>query len=112
MNTFDALSISLAILTFIRFLGMLVFVDLYFQKRESKYLVLILGWLTVAIGSAWGLYTHVARGEMENYIFSLLAGFGSFLIGCGALLYFDIIKIEVCLHRQRFDLAVWPAAAV
>jgi signal transduction histidine kinase len=92
MNTLDALSISLGGLMLVRFLGMLVFIDLYLQKREMKYFVLILGWLAAASGSAWGLYSHAVLGAMENHYFSLLAGIGSFWIGCGALLYFDAIR--------------------
>ena len=92
MNALNSLTISLGVLTLIRFLGMLVFIDLWLAKRETKYIVLLLGWLIVAAGSAWGWYSHTIWGEMENNIFSLLAGLGSFLVGCGALLYFDAIK--------------------
>lgn len=92
MSTFDSLALSLVILALVRVMGMLVFIDLFLQKRDSKYVVLILGWFAGAAGSAWGLFTHVNSGEMENFITSLLAGMGTFWIGCGALLYFEAIK--------------------
>ncbi|MBI9046886.1 MAG: PAS domain S-box protein [Anaerolineaceae bacterium] len=92
MNTSDPLSISLGILALVRFLGMLVLIDLYLQKQEAKYMVLILGWLLAAVGSAWGLYTHSVLGEMDNHFTSLLTGLGTFWIGCGALLYFNVFK--------------------
>jgi PAS domain S-box-containing protein len=88
----DALTISLSTLAGLRLLGMLVFLDLYNQKREKKHLLLILGWGLAATGSAWGLFTHLAWGEMEHYLFSLLAGLGTFWIGCGALLYFSSVS--------------------
>jgi len=92
MDTFNTLTISLTILAAVRLIGALVFLDLFLQKRERKYILLCAGWLTLMAGSAWGLSTHLVRGEMENYWFSLLAGFGTYLVGCGALLYFNAIK--------------------
>lgn len=93
-NALDALTLSLGSLAAIRLLGMLVFVDLYIQKRERIYILLILGWLCVASGSAWGLYTYTVQGALENYFFSLLAGMGTFWIYCGALRYFGAIRIR------------------
>lgn len=88
----DALNISLLTLAGIRLLGMLVFVHLYSQKRDKKYILLAAGWLCVAAGSILGLYTHVASGTMDHYFTSLLAGLGTFWIITGALLYFSVIS--------------------
>lgn len=90
--TSDALTISLLTLACLRLLGMLVFLDLFIQKRESKHLLLALGWGCVAAGSLWGVYTHLAWGGLENYFFSLMAGLGTFWIICGALLYFSAVS--------------------
>lgn len=97
MGVLDSLSLILITLTGIRFLGMLLFVNLYISKRETKYLVLISGWLIGAIGSAWGLYTHVVWGEMASFSFSLMAGFSTFWLGCGALLYFNAITLRTIM---------------
>ncbi|MFZ5821188.1 MAG: ATP-binding protein [Chloroflexota bacterium] len=94
MTTPDTLTISLATLAGIRLLGALVFVDLYFQRRARYYLLLVLGWTCLALGSAWGVYTHTVRGAMEHYIFSLFAGMGTFWLYCGALRYFDAIRVR------------------
>jgi len=92
MNTIDSLTISLGILAAVRLLGMLVFLDFFFQQRETKYIILILGWLAGAIGSSIGLYTHAMLGNMENVVTSMLGALGTYWIFCGALLYFDSIK--------------------
>jgi PAS domain-containing protein len=92
MNNFDSLSLSLSILVAVRILGILIFIDLFIQKRDTKYLILILGWMTGAIGTSLGLYTHTIFGEMEHTINSMLGALGTFLVFCGALLYFDTIK--------------------
>jgi len=91
---YDALSTNLLLLMSIRLVGMFVFIDLLLQKWRRYYILLILGLFTTAAGSAWGLYTYTVLGEMENYYFSLLAGMGTFWVGCGALRYFNIIRIR------------------
>lgn len=88
----DGLYISLITLAGIRLLGMLVFIHLYCQKREKKYILLAAGWFCVASGSIWGLYTHITSGAMDHYFTSLMAGLGTFWIACGALLYFGVIR--------------------
>ena len=105
MGALDSLSLILIALTGIRFLGMLLSVNLYISKRETKYLVLISGWLIGAIGSAWGLYTHVVLGEMASFSFSLLAGFSTFWLGCGALLYFNAITLRAIVIGSVLILA-------
>jgi len=81
----DALTVSLVALAGVRLLGMIVFFDLWVKQREPKYFLLLSGWLLVTIGSAWGLYTHLAWDAMEHQLFSLLSGLGTFWIGCGIL---------------------------
>lgn len=92
MNNLDSLSLSLSILVSVRFLGVLIFIDLFTQKNNRKYLILIVGWAIGVIGSALGLYTHAVLGEMEHVITSMLGALGTFLIYCGALLYFKSIR--------------------
>jgi len=94
LTTVDALTTSLVILIGTRFLGMMVFLDFYIQKREFKYLLFLLGWLTMLLGSIWGLYTHLALDVMEPTYFSLLSGLGTFWMGCGILLYLKEIDVD------------------
>jgi len=91
----DALHISLITLAGIHFLGTLVFVDLYIQKRDKLYILLMLGWFIMTVGSIWALYTHAITGEMDHYTSSLLAALGTFWIICGALLYFSAVSWRV-----------------
>ncbi len=88
----DALVVSLLLLVGIRLMAMFVFVHLYCQKQEKKYILLIAGWLCTSIGSMWGLYTYVSSGVMDQYFSSLLAGLGTLWILFGALLYFNAIQ--------------------
>jgi len=88
----DALVVSLLLLVGIRLMATFVFVHLYIQKRERRYILLIAGWLCVTIGSAWGLYTYISSGTMDLYFTSLLAGLGTLWILFGALLYFNAIQ--------------------
>ncbi len=88
----DALHISLITLAGIHFLGTLVFIDLYIQKREKMYVLLLSGWLIMTLGSIWALSTHIASGAMDHYFSSLMAALGTFWIICGALLYFSAIR--------------------
>ncbi|HKK63856.1 MAG TPA: histidine kinase dimerization/phospho-acceptor domain-containing protein, partial [Bacteroidales bacterium] len=88
----DALHISLLTLAGIRLLAMIVFIHLFSQKREKKYILLAAGWFIMAAGSIWALYTYVVSGVMDHYFSSLLAGMGTFWVICGALLYFNVIR--------------------
>ena len=94
MIVYDPLTISLVILALVRFLGIMVFVHLFFRKPDTKYIILLLGWTIGEMGTIWGLYSYAVIGEMENYFFSFLAGLGTFLIGCGILMYFNSIKLR------------------
>ncbi len=96
---FDALTISLLTLAGIRFFGMLIFIHLYHQKKEKKYILLASGWLLITAGSAWALHTHVASGAMDHFFSSLFAGLGTLWILFGTLFYFSKIQwryIYVC----------------
>jgi len=97
MNSIDSLTLSLGILASVRMLGSLIFVDFFIQKRETKYIILILGWFVGAFGSSLGLYTHTILGEMESVSTSMLGALGTFWIFCGALLYFETINIKFAL---------------
>ncbi len=88
----DSLVVSLLLLVGIRLMASFVFIHLYIQKRERRYILLMTGWLCVTIGSAWGLYTYFSSGTMDSYFTSLLAGLGTLWILFGALLYFNAIQ--------------------
>jgi PAS domain S-box-containing protein len=90
--TIDALVVSLLTLVGIRLMAMFVFIHLYYQKRDKKYILLAAGWLCTALGSIWALQTYVASGVMDQYFSSLLAGLGTLWILFGALLYFQAIQ--------------------
>lgn len=97
LNSTDALTLSLVTLAGIRLVGTLVFLDLWLQKRDVRFLLLVLGWLCTVVASAWGLYSHVALGQMEEFYFSLAAALGTFWIGCGALSLFGKLRRRTIL---------------
>jgi signal transduction histidine kinase len=118
----DALIVSILTLACIRLLGMLVFIHLYHQKRDKKYILLVAGWLCLAAGSTWSLYTLVVLGAMDHYFSSLLAGLGTLWILFGSLLYFDAIQwryiyfgsIMIVLYGSLplFGLSLGPSPGV
>jgi PAS domain S-box-containing protein len=102
----DALTVSLVTLAGVRLLGMIVFFDLWVKQREPKHFILMSGMLLVTIGSAWGLYTHLAWDAMEHQLFSLLSGLGTFWIGCGILAYFKDLEDNFATIGRRFVVGV------
>ncbi|RLD02796.1 MAG: hypothetical protein DRI56_13590, partial [Chloroflexota bacterium] len=88
----ESLFVSLLILSLVRFGGVLVSLDLSYQKREEKYLLLIVGWLYGCAGPLLGIATLFdIHPDISNYLwslFSLLAGSSTILIIFGILSYF------------------------
>ncbi len=100
-DSFNTLTISLVILTGIRLLGTIEFLTLWIKEHQPRHLILFAGWLTVTLGAGWGLYTHLMWAEMEHYFFGVLAGLGTFWIGCGILYYLQMIDDNFNIKTRR-----------
>ena len=85
----ESLFVSLLILSLVRFGGILVGLNLFLQKREDKYILLIIGWLFGCVGPLLGIVTlYDIQPSISSSLwamFSLLAGSSTVLIIFGAL---------------------------
>ena len=97
----DPLTIVLVMLTSVRLLAAILFLDLWLQKRTPKHFLLLSGWLTLTLSTGWGLYTHLFWPAMEHTFFSLVSGLGTFWIGCGILVYLREFEEIIRLKGKR-----------
>jgi PAS domain S-box-containing protein len=117
MITIDDVTISMMALIGVRFLASLVFIELFFRRREIKHAVLGLGWLVYMAGPVAGLAAYAATGYADHPLFAYSAALGTFLLIGGLSLYFRSVShkrliLSGLVLVAAFGVAIWlyPAA--
>lgn len=92
----ESLFFVLLLLSFIRVCGLILSLDLFFQRREQRYLLFIFAWLLGMAGPILGILTlhnpSFYQSQSMWTLFSLLGGISTLLIVIGTISYFREIK--------------------
>ena len=101
------LSISLMVIAGLRFIGFLIFLNLFLQQRHRKYLVLSLGWLIYMLGPIPNIINPEPAGNILHPLFGYSASVGTLFLLISVYLYFREIN-NILLNV----VLIVPAAAI